>query len=304
MAPSAASPPPDSEILHLVAQLSPLNASNFLPNSSQTPTFPDTPLPRPADPTQAKTRPTLKPRQPHSGGNPPRSKAAPVPLRRKTAPLQGHVNPTPAGNPTAPRPRQPHSGGKPRRSKAVSAPLRRLRRSLGPIPRENYPPPKRVPSPLARQNPAPQQMFSPTPSELPRSKSVSAPTKCVSHTQQPQSGLGAQWDKIPTQQPNPTRFRPASPTRPGKAALLRRSAPTPIGKQTFPQELRPHFRAKPALPRENRPPHFCVETAFPTRNRPPLLWENPCFSESIRPTLVARLGTRECPPREGSHPLK
>jgi len=28
-------------------------------------------------------------------------------------------------------------------------------------------------------------------------------------------------------------------------------------------------------------------------NRPPLLWENPRFFESISPTLVARLGTRE-----------
>ena len=125
-------------------------------------------------------------------------------------------------------------------------------------------------------------MLSPTPSELPRLKSVSAPTKPVSHTQQPQSGLGAQWDKIPTQQPNPTLFRPVSPTEPEKTALLWRSAPTSIGKQTFPQALRSHFRAKPALSRENRP-HFCGETAFPARNRPPTFVGEPALFRVDQP---------------------
>ena len=125
-------------------------------------------------------------------------------------------------------------------------------------------------------------MLSPTPSELPRLKSVSAPTKPVSHTQQPQSGLGAQWGKISTQQPNPTLFRPASPTRPGKTAFLRRSAPTSIEKQTFPQALRSHFRAKPALSRENRT-HFCGEPAFPARNRPHFCGRTRAFSSQSAP---------------------
>ena len=99
MAPPTALPLPDSEILHPVAQLSPLGTGNRLPSSSQTPTFPDTPLPRPADPTQAKTHSALKPRQPHTGRKPPHSKTASAPLRQETAPLQGRTSPTPADSP-------------------------------------------------------------------------------------------------------------------------------------------------------------------------------------------------------------
>ena len=151
MAPPTALPLPDSEILHPVAQLSPLGTGNRLPSSSQPPTLPDAPLPRPADPTQAKTHSALKPRQPHTGRKPPHSKTASAPLRQETAPLQGRTSPTPADSPL-PR----------------ADPIRKLSAA------------KKESFPTCRANPAPRWMLSPTPSELPRLKSASAPTKPVS----------------------------------------------------------------------------------------------------------------------------
>ena len=209
MAPPTALPLPDSEILHPVAQLSPVGTGNRLPSSSQTPTLPDAPLPRPADPTQAKT----------------------------------------------------HSALKPPRSKAVPAPLRRIRRFLGPIPYENYPPPKRNPSPLAGQNPAPRWMLSPTPSELPRLKSASAPTKPVSalrprqvrplrdgtkfplnsrirhysgqqapHGQEKQHSSG---DPLPLQSKNRRSLRHSDPTFAQNQRSQERTSPTFVGKRCF-----------------------------------------------------------------------
>ena len=238
MAPPTALPLPDSEILHPVSAVIPTRHRKSPSKQLSNPHF---------------TRRTA----PKTG----RSHTSENPLRSKTAPLQGRASPTPAGNHPTLRQHQPHSGRKPRRSKAASAPLRRIRRSLGPIPRENYPPPKRVLSPLAGQNPAPRWMLSPTPSELPRLKSASAHTKPVSalrprqarplrdgtkfplnsrirhysgqqapHGQEKQHSSG---DPLPLQSKNRRSLRHSDPTFAQNQRSQERTSPTFVGKRCF-----------------------------------------------------------------------
>lgn len=254
MAPPTALPLPDSEILHPVSAVIPTRHRKSPSKQLSNPHFSRHAAPKTGRSHASGNRPALKPR---------RSKAAPAPHRRESAPLQGRTSPTPAD---LPLPR--------------ADPIRKLSAA------------KKESFPTCRAKPGSAMDALPHSIRASPLKKRIRPHQARFRTQTPPSAPTARWDKIPTQQPNPTLFRPVSPTEPEKTALLWRSAPASIGKQTFPQALRSHFRAKPALPRADLP-HFCGETVFPAMNRPPLLWENPYFFESISPTLVARLGTRE-----------
>ena len=85
------------------------------------------------------------------------------------------------------------------------------------------------------------------------------------------------------------------------------SKPHGAGKNSAPLEIRFHFNRKidvpsdtptPLLrktsaPKSGPPPLLWGNGVSGEESPPPLLWENPRFFESISPTLVAQLGTRE-----------
>ena len=107
----------------------------------------------------------------------------PIPRQRETAPLPGLGSPIQADTPLL----------------RTADPMRETSLS------------KSGPSPLTGENSTPQRMLSPTPAELFRPKSASAPTKRVSHARQPQSALIVQTDRKPH---STVRFRPIPPSKP------------------------------------------------------------------------------------------
>lgn len=246
MAPPTALPPPDSEILHPVAQLSPLGTGNRLPSSSQTPTFPDTPLPRPADPTQAKTHSALKPR---------RSKAAPAPHRRESAPLQGRTSPTPADSPL-PR----------------ADPIRKLSAAK----KSSFPTFRAKPGSamdalphFIRASPL-KKRIRPHQARFPHPAAAKRPWRSMGQN----SHSTAESDTIPASKPHTARKNSIPPeirSHFNRKIDVPSDTPTPLLRKTSaPKSGPPPLLWGNGVSGDESPPHFCGRTrAFPSRSAPP-----------------------------------